>query len=195
MAAMRALPLLVACTMLATAYPARSADRAQLFTRVQAARAIVEGARDPKRVLYVFFDANCYYCHLTWKALQPYEAAGLQVRWVPVAYQKDTSAGMAAAILLARDPAAALRANEIGYRAESYDGAIKAVPVPADIGKALKANMALMRSLGAPGTPALVWKSERGIEFRNAVPRLSELPRITGLPPQTVSDPELAQFR
>ena len=191
---MRAL-LFCACIALATVPPARAADRAQLFARVEAARAIVEGAREPKRVLYVFFDANCYYCHLTWKALQPYEAVGLQVRWVPVAYQKPSSAGMAAALLLARDPAVALKQNETGYRAESYDGAIKPAAVPAEIATALKENMALMRSLGAPGTPALAWKGERGIEFRNAVPRLSELPRITGLPRQKVDDPELAEFR
>ncbi len=193
MGAMRA--LMVACLAFGIALPALAVDRAQLFPRVEAARAVVEGAREPKRVLYVFFDANCYYCHLTWKALQPYEAAGLQVRWVPVAYQKDSSAGMAAAMLLARDPAAALKQNETGYRAESYDGAVKPVGVPPDIAEALKQNMALMRALGAPGTPAIVWKSERGVEFRNAVPRLSELPRITGLPRQPVNDPELEPFR
>ncbi len=187
---------LIGLAFLSLAMPsAWSAERAELFPQVEAARAIPEGARDPKRVLYVFFDANCYYCHLTWKALQPYEAAGLQVRWVPVAYQKPSSAGMAAAILNARDPAAALRENETGYRAQSYDGAIKAGPVPAETARALESNMKLMRALGAQGTPALIWKSERGVEFRNAVPRLSELPRITGLPRQTIDDPELAQFR
>jgi len=194
MEAMRAALIGLAFVSLAIG-PAWPADRAQLFAQVEAARAIPEGAREPKRVLYVFFDANCYYCHLTWKALQPYEAAGLQVRWVPVAYQKASSAGMAAAILHARDPAAALRENETGYRAESYDGAIKPASVPAETARALEANMKLMRALGAQGTPALVWKSERGVEFRNSVPRLSELPRITGLPRQKIDDPELSQFR
>jgi len=43
------------------------------FARLEKADAVVEGAaKDPKFVLYVLFDANCLYCHLTWKAVQPY---------------------------------------------------------------------------------------------------------------------------
>ena len=191
---MRAVVLIA---LMALSIPAWTADRAALFSRLEQARYIAEGAGGhPANVLYVFFDPNCYYCHLTWKALQPYEKAGLQVRWVPVAYQKPSSAGMAAAILLASDPAAALRKNETGYRSASYDGAMRALAkVPPAIGQALKENMELMRAFGAQGTPALVWKEKSGIGFRNAVPRLSELPRITGLPPQKIDDPDLAPFR
>src|SRR4051794_41133306 len=100
---------------------ARAADRSALFAQLEKARYVTEGAASPKSVMYVFFDPNCYYCNLTWRALQPYEKAGLQVRWVPVAYQKDSSSGMAAAILAAHDPAAALRENETRYRAANYD--------------------------------------------------------------------------
>jgi len=74
-----------------------------LFAALEKADAVVEGSASPKRILYIFFDANCWYCHLTWKALQPYEKAGLQVRWVPVAYQKDSSTTKAAAIMQAKD--------------------------------------------------------------------------------------------
>src|SRR5262249_44373441 len=74
-----------------------------LCDQIEKADAVVEGAKDAKRVLYVFWDANCYYCNLTWKALQHYEKAGLQVRWVPVAYQKDNSAALAAAVMGAKD--------------------------------------------------------------------------------------------
>ncbi|MGC2520684.1 MAG: hypothetical protein WA373_16435, partial [Burkholderiales bacterium] len=66
-------------------------DLPALFSTLEKTDAVAEGAASPKRTLYVFFDANCWYCHLTWKALQPYERAGLQVRWVPVAYQKASS--------------------------------------------------------------------------------------------------------
>src|SRR3982750_2700748 len=103
----------------------QAADLSPLYARVEKARAIVEGAKSPKSVLYVFFDPNCYYCNLTWRAVQPYENVGLQGRWVPVAYQKDSSAGMAAAMLEARDPAAALRENETRYRPANYDGGLK----------------------------------------------------------------------
>jgi thiol:disulfide interchange protein DsbG len=103
-------------------------DLSALFSTLSKTDTITEGSTSPKRTLYVFFDANCWYCHLTWKALQPYEKAGLQVRWVPVAYQKNSSTTKAAAIMQAPDRVAALRENETGYNASTYDGAI----APAD---------------------------------------------------------------
>jgi len=175
----------------------RPRDYSALYAALENADAVVEGAKQPKRVLYVFWDANCYYCHLTWKALRPYEKAGLQVRWVPVAYQKDNSAALAAAVMLAKDRAAALRENETRYRAASYDGGIKAAAkVPADLAIQLEDNMTLMGRFGMSGTPALVWKDANGrIRTNLGLPRLSELPAITGLPEQKIDDPELAKFR
>jgi len=168
-----------------------------LFATLEKADAVVEGAKDPKRVIYVFWDANCYYCNLTWRALQPYEKAGLQVRWVPVAYQKDNSAALAAAVMGAKDRAAALRENETRYRPKSYDGGIKAAAkVPADLAIELEDNMTLMGRFGMSGTPALVWKDEKGTVRTNlGLPPLSKLPEITGLPEQKIDDPALAKFR
>ena len=171
--------------------------KAALFATLEKADAVVEGAKDSKRVLYVFFDANCWYCHLTWKALQPYEKAGLQVRWVPVAYQKDNSGALAAAIMGAPDRVAAMRENETRYRAKSYDGGIKAAAkVPADLAIALEDNFTLMGQLGMSGTPALVWKDSAGrVRTNLGLPPLSKLPAITGLPEQKIDDPELAKYR
>ena len=88
---------------------AREPEYQTLFAQLEKADVVREGPRKPKSVLYVFFDANCFYCHLTWKALQPYEAVGLQVRWLPVAYQQPSSVGRAAAIMQASDRVAVLR--------------------------------------------------------------------------------------
>ena len=174
-----------------------AAPVAGLFAQLEKADAVVEGARDSRHLLYVFFDANCYYCHLTWKALQPYEAVGLQVRWVPVAYQQASSVGRAAAIMESSDRVAALRRNETGYDRAHFDGAIAPLAKVTPARKqSLDANTKLMRAFGAPGTPALVWRDASGnVQFRAGVPRLSELPALTGLPAQPNDDPELAQFR
>jgi thiol:disulfide interchange protein DsbG len=191
--------LVLACAALAAiaavAQPAR--DLPALYATLEKADAVVEGAKDPKRVLYVFWDANCYYCNLTWKALQYYEKAGLQVRWVPVAYQKDNSGALAAAVMGARDRAAALRENETRYRAKSYDGGIKAAAgVPADLAIELEDNMTLMGRFGMSGTPALVWKDAGGkVQTHLGLPPLSRLPAITGLPEQKIDDPALAKYR
>ena len=172
-------------------------DLPALYATLEKTDAVVEGAQEPKRVLYVFWDANCWYCHLTWKALQPYEKAGLQVRWVPVAYQKDNSAALAAAVMGAPDRVAALRENETRYRAKSYDGGIRAAAkVPDALAIELEENMTLMGHFGMSGTPALVWKDSSGrVQTHLGMPPLSKLPAITGLPKQKIDDPELARFR
>jgi thiol:disulfide interchange protein DsbG len=175
-------------------------ELAALYAQTQKLDVVVEGpasaAGRKSGILYVFFDANCWYCHLTWKALQYYERAGLQVRWVPVAYQKESSTGRAAAIMQASDRAAALRENETGYRAATYDGAIAPAPAPKALAAQFDANTKLMQRFGAPGTPLLVWKDAKGaVRTKVGMPRLSQLPAITGLPPQKIDDPELAEFR
>jgi thiol:disulfide interchange protein DsbG len=167
-----------------------------LFSILEKTDAVVEGSTSPKRILYVFFDANCWYCHLTWKALQAYEKAGLQVRWVPVAYQKDSSTGRAAAIMQAKDRAAALRENETGYRAQSYDGGIAPLKASQALEAQLEANFELMDRFGVSGTPGLAWKDAKGrVRVRTGMPRLAQLPAITGLPAQKIDDPELKDFR
>jgi thiol:disulfide interchange protein DsbG len=194
------LRLAIACAVLAA--PAADAktpaarELPSLFSTLEKTDAVIEGPASPKRTLYVFFDANCWYCHLTWKALQAYEKAGLQVRWVPVAYQKESSTTKAAAIMQAKDRVAALRENETGYRAESYDGGIAPVKVSKVLTTQLDANFALMDRFGVSGTPGLVWKDEKGgVRVRTGMPRLSQLPSITGLPAQKIDDPELSDFR
>ena len=198
----RFLRLALACAALAAcaafAQDAKvTRDLPALYATLEKTDAVVEGAKEPKRVLYVFWDANCWYCHLTWKALQPYEKAGLQVRWVPVAYQKDNSAALAAAVMGAPDRVAALRENETRYRAKSYDGGIRAATkVPDALAIELEENMTLMGRFGMSGTPALVWKDSSGKVLTHlGLPPLSKLPAITGLPEQKIDDPELARFR
>ena len=171
-------------------------DLPALFSALEKADAVVEGASSPKRILHIFFDANCWYCHLTWKALQHYEKAGLQVRWVPVAFQKESSTPKAAAIMQAKDRAAALRENELGYKPESYDGGIAPVKPTKALETQLEANFDLMDRFGVSGTPGLVWKDEKGrVRVKIGMPRLSQLPSITGLAGQKIDDPELADFR
>jgi thiol:disulfide interchange protein DsbG len=196
--------LVVALSLLPVGHVAGApADRAgqvsrhaDVLTQLEKTDVVREGPAQSAHVLYVFFDANCLYCHLTWKALQPYETVGLQVRWVPVAYQQPSSVGRAAAIMQAPDRAAALRMNELRYDASKYDGGIEPLAVVSrDMAAQLQANTRLMQTI-APGTPVLVWKDGAGkARVKVGVPRSSELPVITGLPRQPNDDPELAQFR
>ncbi len=185
---------------LTSAYAAKyipKPDYATLFPALKSTGYVVEGAgANAKSVLYVFFDPNCIYCHLTWKALQPYEKAGLQVRWIPVAFLKPTSAGKAAAIMEDKDPPAVFRDNELRFNTATEEGGIKPLGrPPAAVLARIQQNGQLMSRFGSNGTPTLVWKTKSGVvRAIFGLPKLDRLPSITGLPLQKIDDPELAKF-
>lgn len=172
-------------------------DLTPVYSALEKSTYIAEGVqKDPKAVVYAFFDPNCPFCHFAWKAFQYYEAAGLQVRWIPVAYLMETSTGKASAILQAKDRLAAFTENEQKYNLKNHEGGIKPVKANAASNKQLQANSEFMHQLGITGTPAIVWKDAQGkIQLKGGMPLLHELPNITGLPEQTINDPELARFR
>ena len=121
---------------------------------------IAEGSTHPKRIVYVFTDTECPYCHKLWQAIQPMLVGGnVQVRHIIVAVIAPRSLNRAAAILDARDPAAALRQHETSFGHSTIQP--EAI-VPAATAKRIAANTALMDKLGIQGTPATVHKDAAG---------------------------------
>jgi thiol:disulfide interchange protein DsbG len=172
-------------------------DYTAAYPKLEQSSYIASKTANPKSTIYVIIDPNCIFCHLVWKAFKPYQAAGLQIKWVPVGFLKPTSQGIAAAILTAKDPAAAFEENESKFDASKEAGGVAPMAnVPADIAAKLNANNALMGAFGSHGTPTIVWKDAAGqVHTKDGMPRLSELPGITGLPDQAETDPELARFK
>jgi thiol:disulfide interchange protein DsbG len=172
-------------------------DLAPLYAALEKSTYITEGEqKSPKSVVYAFFDPNCPFCHFAWKAFQYYEAVGLQVRWIPVAYLMESSTGKAVAILQAKNRLAAFTENEQKYNLKNHEGGIKPAKPSSASAKLLQDNSEFMHTLGITGTPAIVWKDAQGkIKIKGGMPLLHELPGITGLPEQTINDPELARFR
>lgn len=171
-------------------------DLSGLYDELGKASYVTEGpATNPKNAIYVFVDANCPFCHMLWRALQPYEKAGLQVRWLLVDTLGPTSMPKAVEVLAAPDKTAAFRKmeenhgkpwNQTAFSAESY-------PV---IAEGIRHNNDLLGRFGLGGTPGIVWKDEDGnVNVKAGMPRLSELPGITRLPEQKITDPALARFR
>ncbi|KAF1027233.1 MAG: Thiol:disulfide interchange protein DsbG [Burkholderia plantarii] len=167
--------------------------------RVQGAPAIVEGAQGSqvKSTVYVFMDPNCIYCHLMWKALRLYEAAGLQVHWIPLAFLKPDSAGKAAALLGATDGPALLGTLETRYSEKDESGGIAPLAtIPADAKAKLAANAATFSALGFDGTPTVVYRSRDGQwQALSGLPRLGTLPGLLNMAAQPINDPELQQYR
>jgi len=189
-----AAPLASAASAASAAQPAEKWN----INDIQNATSVVEGASgaDVKTTIYVFMDPNCIYCHFTWKALQPYEAHGLQVHWIPLGFLKPDSLGKAAALLHDAHPADALRETEMKYVVKTESGGIAPMAtIPADIAAKLKANMALFEKAGFEGTPTVIYKDAHGkwIDI-DGMPKLSTLPVILNLPKQTLNDPELKLY-
>jgi thiol:disulfide interchange protein DsbG len=165
-------------------------DYDKMWGELEQSTFVAEGPKDAKTTIYVFKDANCGYCHLAWKAFQPYVKAGLQVRWIPVAFLAPDSGAKAAVLMTAKDPAAAIRDLH-----ENFARKTTLPPVSADIKAKLDANEKLMKAWGFKGTPALFYKDKNGkVQAVSGMPRLSELPAITGLPQQVINDPDLARY-
>lgn len=170
-------------------------DYDKLWAELEKAPYVVEGAKgkDVKSTIYVFKDANCSYCHLEWKALQPYMKVGLQVRWVPVAFLAPDSYNKGAHLLTAKDAEEAVKELHANF------GNRAAAPLPnpsPELRAKIEANNKLMQSWGFRGTPATFYKDKSGkTKAVNGMPSLSELPAITGLPAQANNDPDLARFR
>ncbi|WP_322048616.1 thioredoxin fold domain-containing protein [Paraburkholderia sp. J67] len=184
--------------------PALAADEpawlpASAATRLQGASAIVEGASgaNVKSTLYVFMDPNCIFCHLVWKALQPYEAAGLQVHWIPMGFLKPDSAGKAAALLQSKNSAALLKELETHYSEKDESGGIAPLAhIPATTQAQIDSNMQLFQDLGFQGTPSIIYQGSGGRWADiDGVPKLGMLPGMLNLPEQPITDPELQKYR
>jgi thiol:disulfide interchange protein DsbG len=172
-------------------------DLSAAWQQLEKAAYVTEGAsRAPKSIVYIFVDANCPFCHLAWRAVQPYEASGLQVRWIPVATLGPTSLPKAVEVLGASDKLAAFRRMEANH-GKPWNSTPESNPAThAAVAASIENNGKLMGAFGIGGTPGIVWRDRQGkIQVKSGMPRLSELPAITGLPEQKVDDPALAKFR
>lgn len=172
-------------------------DFATAFAQLEKSAFVAEGSiSHPKSVIYVFVDPNCPYCHFMWRAVQPYEAAGLQVRWIPVATLGPTSMPKAIEVLAAPDRTAAFRRMEENHGKPWKPDAGKTEQAQPALAASIRMNGELMEAFGIAGTPGMVWRDRQGkVQVKSGMPRLSELPSITGLPEQRVTDPALSKFK
>ena len=184
-------------TNLTAAYAEKYFEQPNLnkaIAKLEKSTYIVDGPKQGpvKSTVYAFLDPNCVYCHYTWQALRPYVEAGLQVRWIPVAYLRADSAGKAAAILEGEQSAAkGLETHELAFN----QGGIAAAKVSAGTKNKLDNNSKLMQELGFSGTPALIYKIKNDWFSKAGMPRLSELPSLLSMPAIQNNDPDLQRWK
>jgi len=130
------------------------------FHRLSEAHWIQQG--HGKRLMYIFIDPNCPYCHRLYSELQPRIGPDdLTVRWIVVGILTTTSAGKAAAILSAKDPGAALERSERGFSGQGGGGIEETLPDD-KTKAALEANQKLLSATGATGVPTIVFRNGQG---------------------------------
>ena len=172
-------------------------DTTALYQALEKASYVVEGTiKNPKSVLYIFVDANCPFCHYTWKALQAYEKAGLQARWILVATLGPTSMPKAIEVMASSDKTAGFRKMEDNHGKAWTASPQASETAKPELAEQIRKNGELMEAFGISGTPGIVWKDRQGkVNVKAGMPRLSEIPQITGMPDQKNDDPALAKFR
>ena len=170
-------------------------DLSALWTQIEKANVVLTGAKQTsKSPIYVIMDPNCIFCHMLWIALKPYEAAGLQVRWIPVGFLHEDSSAKAAAILKGGESALNQSQQHFDVKAES--GGIAGIAITPELRTKLESNLRIMDEAHVRGTPGIFYKDAAGHVLRHdGMPSMSDLPSITGLPEQPETDPQLARFR
>lgn len=150
---------------------------AKTWKELAASAWIADGSAKAARVIYVFTDPNCPYCNKFWKDARPWLDAGkVQLRHIMVGILGPTSPGKAAALLSARDPAAALRDHE-SRKAE----AVAMATAPARAVAQLQGNHALMQQMELGATPAILYLDDAGLlQTEQGAPQPAKLAGILG---------------
>ncbi|PCC99939.1 thiol:disulfide interchange protein DsbG [Halopseudomonas pelagia] len=148
----------------------------EMWAQLEASDWIGDGADDAGRVVYTFTDPNCPFCSMFWKQARPWVESGkVQLRHIMVGILREDSPGKSAAILVAKDPAAALHEHEAGDEVKALD------TIPAAIAQQLKTNHDLMAQLGAQATPAIFYLDDKGnMQQQQGAPRPDRLAEIMG---------------
>ena len=131
-----------------------------VFHKLNQAKWVREG--NSARIMYVFFDPNCPYCHYLYSLSQQFVRAGeVEVRWIPVGLLEPSSEGKAAAILESKNEQAALARNEDRYHRPGGGGIEETLPSKASkiqLGK----NLSLFHQVGPDVVPLIMWEDRNG---------------------------------
>lgn len=125
---------------------------------------IQDGNPNAKHSAYVVADPNCIYCHKLYQLTRPAVKSGdLQLRWIWVGFLRDSSPGIAKAMLAAKDPAAAMAQNEDQFNESQEAGGLPPLDnASAEVDAKYAKNMAFLNKYQFPGTPVLIYQNTDG---------------------------------
>lgn len=162
--------------------PAAQTSQAVTLEAIQSeAQGFTVGTPMSVRTVYVFFDAECPHCGALWYAAKPLKSQARFV-WIPVRLLADSSETQGAAILAAKDPAAAMDEHEASMMDKK--GGIKPQGDVSAQRAAIKKNTALFNKFAFNSVPVLVTKNAQSgavVTHEGAMPT-AELAAFLGVP-------------
>ena len=122
------------------------------------------GKKSAPHKTYMIVEPNCSACHLAYEKMKPAIDSGqLAVRFIMVAFLRPDSQGKAAAILDAKDQAAAFATDEKGFdMSKESGGATPEKTISAATKAKIQANLKFMQENGFSATPVILFKTTTG---------------------------------
>lgn len=122
------------------------------------------------KIVYIFFDPNCPYCHHVFDALMKIrqDIPDLQFRWIPLGMLGDNSEGKAAAIIQSPDPLKAFMTNERNYgflNSDTGGGIPPAKHIAQSTQTILDENLSILQGQNLYGIPIVVFQADDGKPF------------------------------
>lgn len=125
---------------------------------------------DGSKIVYLFFDPNCPYCHHVFDSLMKIrkDMPDLQFRWAPLGMLGGNSAGKAAAIIQAQDPLKAFLTSEQNYgflNSDTGGGIPPAKHIADSTNSILNENLSILQGQNMYGIPIVVFQADDGKPF------------------------------
>ncbi len=121
---------------------------------------IQDGPKNAPRIVYVFSDPNCPYCHKFWQQARPWVNAGkVQLRHIQVGVIREESRAQVASLLMSKDPEAVFTEMNKNKGKKSLK---QAETIPTEIADKIDFNQGLMDKYGFFSTPSMVWRDSQG---------------------------------
>jgi thiol:disulfide interchange protein DsbG len=155
-----AAPAAAASPAAETAVPASAAAPAgtqNLYTLAATASGFSIGPMMSAHTVYVFFDPACPHCAHLWANAQSVTKQ-LKTVWIPIGFLRPHSQPVAATILGAPDPIAAMAENETGV-ASGGKGIAPAATLDESAVAKVKANTELFNKFNADSVPLIVYRN------------------------------------
>lgn len=149
---------------------AKGAVLDEIWQSLEKSAWIQDGDTNAKKIIYVFNDPNCPYCHTFWKQARPLVDSGkVQLRHIMVGIIRPSSKGQAATILNSANPAEIFKQYNIS---NGKNKLVELKNIPKDLSEKLDHNSKLLDKYGFYATPAIVWRNEKGeIQSQQGVPK------------------------